>query len=199
MFQHYPKPFQICPKAVQSCSAPVQVCVANVLHSGVPSLVWTMGIRALTDVEAILARAAAVSAARNPPTLARWMQRNNKALAAGFADGPPDWYALVVAMAEAGVTRRDGSAYAADTARKTWSRVKAQQAPKAKIVPTAPKAVPMVPGPTVEAATLQLPVVKAEAAAFPPRVIVFASPKTYDTGSDPGLRSQDMMPLPSRS
>lgn len=53
----------------------------------------------------------------------RWMRANYAELRKSFEDGSPNWNAVAVALAEAGLTDRDGNPPIAGTVSQTWYRV----------------------------------------------------------------------------
>ena len=139
-------------------------------------------------INTILEKAADFSESRPIKTLGKWMVRHHDVLAAEFArlyPAPPDWPALVDAFAENGITRSDGTAFKADTARRTWRRVQSNvtrarlrrdssggiQAKPPSPLPTPPPVAALPP-------VVQVPANAAECPT-PRRPITFASPKTY--------------------
>jgi hypothetical protein len=71
----------------------------------------------------------------------RWMHRNHDRLSALFEQAPPAWEVLVETFDDMGLTDRAGKKPTAETARKTWYRVRrniaAARARHAKLVPGA--------------------------------------------------------------
>lgn len=71
-----------------------------------------------------------VLTARSP--LQEWMRANHDAFAARLANRRADWAVLAKLFTEAGLTNRYGAALEAETARKTWLRVR-QQVKEARV------------------------------------------------------------------